>query len=70
MCYCDLATRANWDVLNNTIGSDHSSTVVALDEVGEIDHASGDRSFPKFSKTNFSHQAENWMLLFEMFSVT
>ena len=48
----DLAIRANWDVLNNTMGSDHSPTVVTLDEVGEIDHASGDRSFPKLSKTN------------------
>jgi len=49
----DLDIQANGDVLNNTMGSDHSPTVVTLDEVGEIGDASGDRSFPKLSRTNW-----------------
>jgi len=31
----DLAARANWIVLNNTMGSDHSPTLVKIDELGD-----------------------------------
>jgi len=31
----DLAARANWAVLNNTMGSDHSPTLVKIDELGD-----------------------------------
>jgi len=29
----DLAARARWSVLNNTMGSDHSPTIVTVDEL-------------------------------------
>ena len=31
----DLAARANWTVLNNTMGSDHSPTLVKIDDLGD-----------------------------------